>query len=268
MEELGYALAPVPFLSNAAAGLLIQAAGSDEQKQRWLPGLASGELTRRGGAAERRRGQAGPGRGRGRRDRAVRRRRRARGRALRRRASSRWRRWTPPAASPACAPTAAARRSRASPGPGIGAGAAGGLGRADRRGPAGDGDGRGVRARPQAVRPADRRLPGRVAPLRADAARDRGRALGDLLRRLDGGRRAGDAGAGRLDGEGVRLGRGLARVLVVAAGARRDRLHVGARPPLLPQAGEGRRAAVGQRERAPRARGRACPRSGEAAASV
>jgi alkylation response protein AidB-like acyl-CoA dehydrogenase len=44
MEELGYALAPVPFLSNAAAGLLIQAAGSDEQKQRWLPGIASGEL--------------------------------------------------------------------------------------------------------------------------------------------------------------------------------------------------------------------------------
>jgi alkylation response protein AidB-like acyl-CoA dehydrogenase len=44
MEELGYALAPVPFLSNAAAGLAIQAAGSDEQRQRWLPGLASGEL--------------------------------------------------------------------------------------------------------------------------------------------------------------------------------------------------------------------------------
>jgi len=45
MEELGYALAPVPFLSNAAAGLLIQSAGSEEQKQRWLPGLASGELS-------------------------------------------------------------------------------------------------------------------------------------------------------------------------------------------------------------------------------
>ena len=40
MEELGYSLAPVPFLSNAAAGLLIQAAGSDEQKKRWLPGLS------------------------------------------------------------------------------------------------------------------------------------------------------------------------------------------------------------------------------------
>jgi alkylation response protein AidB-like acyl-CoA dehydrogenase len=43
MEELGYALAPLPFLSNAAAGLLIDAAGSDAQKQRWLPGIASGE---------------------------------------------------------------------------------------------------------------------------------------------------------------------------------------------------------------------------------
>src|SRR5919206_508372 len=43
MEELGYSLAPVPFLSNAAAGLLIQDAGSEEQKQRWLPGIASGE---------------------------------------------------------------------------------------------------------------------------------------------------------------------------------------------------------------------------------
>ncbi len=44
MEELGYSLAPLPFLSNAAAGLMIQSAGSDEQKQRWLPGIASGEL--------------------------------------------------------------------------------------------------------------------------------------------------------------------------------------------------------------------------------
>jgi alkylation response protein AidB-like acyl-CoA dehydrogenase len=42
-EELGYALAPTPFLSNAAAGLVIQHAGSDEQRERWLPGIASGE---------------------------------------------------------------------------------------------------------------------------------------------------------------------------------------------------------------------------------
>jgi alkylation response protein AidB-like acyl-CoA dehydrogenase len=42
-EELGYALMPSPFFSNAAAGFLIQQAGSDEQKERWLPGIASGE---------------------------------------------------------------------------------------------------------------------------------------------------------------------------------------------------------------------------------
>jgi alkylation response protein AidB-like acyl-CoA dehydrogenase len=42
-EELGYACAATPFLSNAAAGLTIQGGGSDEQKGRWLPGIASGE---------------------------------------------------------------------------------------------------------------------------------------------------------------------------------------------------------------------------------
>ena len=49
MEELGYALAPLPFLSGVAAGLVIQAAGSEDQKQRWLPGIASGELRATGG---------------------------------------------------------------------------------------------------------------------------------------------------------------------------------------------------------------------------
>jgi alkylation response protein AidB-like acyl-CoA dehydrogenase len=43
MEELGYVLAPVPFLSNVAAGLALQLAGTDEQRRRWLPGIASGE---------------------------------------------------------------------------------------------------------------------------------------------------------------------------------------------------------------------------------
>jgi alkylation response protein AidB-like acyl-CoA dehydrogenase len=42
-EEMGYALAPAPFLSNAAAGLVVQHAGSQEQKDRWLAGVASGE---------------------------------------------------------------------------------------------------------------------------------------------------------------------------------------------------------------------------------
>ena len=56
MEELGYSLAPVPFLSNAAAGLALQHAGSPEQQERWLPGIASGEA--RGTAAVARGGQA------------------------------------------------------------------------------------------------------------------------------------------------------------------------------------------------------------------
>src|SRR5919199_6712650 len=43
LEELGYVLAPLPFLSNAAAGLILQEGGSDEQQKRWLPGIASGE---------------------------------------------------------------------------------------------------------------------------------------------------------------------------------------------------------------------------------
>ena len=49
LEEMGYACAPSPFISNAACGLVIEGAGSDEQKQRWLPGIASGE--ERGAAA-------------------------------------------------------------------------------------------------------------------------------------------------------------------------------------------------------------------------
>ena len=48
-EELGYGLAPSPMISNAAAGAVIERAGSDEQKSAWLPGIASGE--ERGAAA-------------------------------------------------------------------------------------------------------------------------------------------------------------------------------------------------------------------------
>jgi alkylation response protein AidB-like acyl-CoA dehydrogenase len=42
-EELGYALAPSPFFSDVCAGLLLHAAGSDEQKREWLAPLAAGE---------------------------------------------------------------------------------------------------------------------------------------------------------------------------------------------------------------------------------
>ena len=42
-EELGRSLAPVPLLPTARAAAVIQHGGSDEQRSRWLPGLASGE---------------------------------------------------------------------------------------------------------------------------------------------------------------------------------------------------------------------------------
>ena len=44
LGELGRALAPVPFLSSVAwCGQIILAHGNDEQRARWLPGIASGD---------------------------------------------------------------------------------------------------------------------------------------------------------------------------------------------------------------------------------
>jgi alkylation response protein AidB-like acyl-CoA dehydrogenase len=42
-EELGRVVAPVPFLASAMAACVIEQAGTDAQRARWLPGLASGE---------------------------------------------------------------------------------------------------------------------------------------------------------------------------------------------------------------------------------
>jgi alkylation response protein AidB-like acyl-CoA dehydrogenase len=42
-EELGYVCAPSPFLSNAIAGLVMAEGGTDSQRARWLPGIASGQ---------------------------------------------------------------------------------------------------------------------------------------------------------------------------------------------------------------------------------
>ncbi|HEY2631630.1 MAG TPA: acyl-CoA dehydrogenase family protein [Solirubrobacteraceae bacterium] len=44
-EELGGTVAPVPFLPTVLAGTLIEHAGSEEQKECLLPGLAGGEAT-------------------------------------------------------------------------------------------------------------------------------------------------------------------------------------------------------------------------------
>jgi alkylation response protein AidB-like acyl-CoA dehydrogenase len=43
MEQLGYALAPGPFLSNTFAALALEAAGTDEQRERYLAPLAVGD---------------------------------------------------------------------------------------------------------------------------------------------------------------------------------------------------------------------------------
>jgi alkylation response protein AidB-like acyl-CoA dehydrogenase len=43
-EEIGYALAPSPLFSDICAALLLVAAGTDEQRQRWLGPLAGGEV--------------------------------------------------------------------------------------------------------------------------------------------------------------------------------------------------------------------------------
>ncbi len=43
-EELGYALAPLPFLSSVAAALMLEHAGSAEQRERWLTPLLDGSL--------------------------------------------------------------------------------------------------------------------------------------------------------------------------------------------------------------------------------
>jgi len=43
-EVLGYHAAPVPFLGQALAGIVIARAGSGAQKSKWLPKLASGEV--------------------------------------------------------------------------------------------------------------------------------------------------------------------------------------------------------------------------------
>ena len=42
-EELGRTVAPVPFLTSVIAAAVIAHGGSEEQRGRWLPGLASGE---------------------------------------------------------------------------------------------------------------------------------------------------------------------------------------------------------------------------------
>lgn len=43
-EEMGKSLCPLPFVSNAVAARAIDKLGSEDQKKRWLPAIAAGEL--------------------------------------------------------------------------------------------------------------------------------------------------------------------------------------------------------------------------------
>jgi alkylation response protein AidB-like acyl-CoA dehydrogenase len=52
LEELGYACAATPFLSTATAAAVIEAAGTPDQRTRWLPRLCSGDATGAVGARE------------------------------------------------------------------------------------------------------------------------------------------------------------------------------------------------------------------------
>jgi alkylation response protein AidB-like acyl-CoA dehydrogenase len=62
LGELGRALAPVPFLSSVAmSGQIILAHGSEEQRARWLPGIASGDRIAALAVSEQPQGFAGGG---------------------------------------------------------------------------------------------------------------------------------------------------------------------------------------------------------------
>ena len=239
-EELGYALAPMPFLSTTAAALLLEHAGSDEQRERWLAPLLDGSL--RGTVGIVRNGRA----------------------ALVPDAEGASFVVLVDAASGAARVHAAdevdvtpveeidmTRRFGAvaagDGGDALAGDVAGGLDRAALA-LAAESVGIAQRMMEEAVAYAkDRRQfgqpigvpPGGLAPLCADAARDRERTLVDLLRGLDRRPRAGVAAARGREREGLRLGRRRACDRVGAAGARWHRLHLGARPAVLPQARRG-----------------------------
>src|SRR3954453_17465775 len=44
LEELGRAMAPGPFLTPPLAAAVLVAGGTDDQRRRWLPGLADGSV--------------------------------------------------------------------------------------------------------------------------------------------------------------------------------------------------------------------------------
>ncbi len=169
VEELGYACAATPFLSTATAAAVIQAAGTEEQRAHWLPGLASGELTAGIGTLELAADAAGAavvlvldG------DEALLIASPETAELVSIDPTRRYATVAGEGTAPRC------RRSR--PGP------CGARGRARRRLPARAGPDARLRQRAPAVRRPRRLLSGRRAPLRGDAAAHRERPLERLLR--------------------------------------------------------------------------------------
>ena len=261
MEELGYALAPVPFLSNAAAGLVLQAGGSEEQKARWLPGIASGELRGTVGLVTEGEAKLVPDADSadvivlcGHEGRTV----------IERSAAE-------------VEPVKTMDSTRAYARVRVG----------DAGEPLEGNHLPGLSCAALAVAAELTGISQRAMEMAVDYARDRkqfGRPIGSyqavshrcaqMLLEVEGSRSASYYGAWtadaepdtlaprRLHGQGLRVGRRLAGLYLLAAGPRRDRLHLGARPALLPQAREGRRRALRLGARPPRHRRAAVEREG------
>ena len=272
VEELGRAVAPGPFVPTVIASAVIAAAGSPEQQERLLPGLASGSLvgglalggdvTVRDGTAH---GQAGPVLGGGLADVLI----LASGDDVLvvetagggvtaevpanldpTRRSARVTLDGAPAAVVAGRPAGPRRPGPVDPGR-----------RGVRRRPRVHRAGERVRQGARAVRPPDRHLPGGEAPLRQHAGGGRTGHGGRLGRRPRRRRRRRPVqlhgGDGRDPG---RAGRDPERA-AQHPGARRHRLHLGARRPPVPAPGRGhrgdhRRRGGGRRRDRPGAAGR------------
>ena len=256
-EELGFACAPLPFLSNAAAGLAIEAAGSRRAEVR---AGCPGSPPARAAAPSAIRTSLIDGRGRRRARRARRRRARSSSTCRRRARAARPDRRDPPllAAARRRRRRGAARRRRAAPRPDLVAVAA-------------ELVGVGQRAMEMAVEYAKER---EQFERPIGAYQGVSHACAKMLYDVEEARSltysaawAADAEPESLptrrgDGQGAGVGGRLGRLQGLDPGPRRNRLHLGARPALPAQAGPRRRAAVRHRGAAQGAGRRARPASG------
>ena len=235
-------MAAVPFLGTATAALVLERAGSEVQKERWLPGLAAGEL--RGAVGTRELLPDGDGA-----DVVI---------VLESEAGLVGTDGVEPLETidPTRRYGRVADISSFEELPGdiaVGMASATALRerRAGRRRPARARHDRRLREGAQAVRHARRRVPGRVTQVRRDASRHRGCTLGHVLRRLGCGRRA-RAPRRRVSArEGGRLRRRPAGDGRRDPGARRDRFHLGGRLTLAVQARAAHGAAPRRRPHTP-----------------